>query len=159
MPAGRPSDYTPDVAGAICDRMADGESLVSICREDAMPDRRTVYRWLDAHEEFRHKYARAVELRVEHWGDEILDIVDESGFDATVVDGRAVIDGEAIGRARLRMDARKWLMSKLLPKKYGDLTRLTGGDGEGPVLTKDVSDMEKVREIAWALRRASGDAG
>jgi hypothetical protein len=155
MPAGRPSDYTLETATLICERIADGEGLVAVCDSDDMPARSTVYLWLNEHKEFSDMYARAVDLRVERWGEEILDISDDAGGDAAVrADGTAYIDGEAIGRARLRIDTRKWLMSKLLPRKYGDKLGLVGGDGEGPVRTEDVSKSEFARRVAFLL--ASG---
>lgn len=53
--------------------------------------------------------------------DEIIDIADASEGDVIVdEDGRRLIDNEAVQRARLRVDSRKWLLSKLVPKKYGD---------------------------------------
>ena len=64
---------------------------------------------------------RAREAQAEHWADEIIEIADDSGLDVVNNgEGGYRIDGEAIQRARLRVDARKWLMSKLAPKKYGD---------------------------------------
>lgn len=49
---GRPSDYSEELADIICERPADGESLRSICLNDGMPNKATVFRWLAAHEEF-----------------------------------------------------------------------------------------------------------
>ena len=65
MLAGRPTDYTGALAEEICLRIAEGESLVAICREEAMPGRATVFRWLQKYEAFRNEYARAKELMVE----------------------------------------------------------------------------------------------
>ena len=118
---GRPSDYAPELANQICDRLAGGASLRAICSANDMPGKTTVFRWLNEHEEFRDQYARAREAQAEHWADEIIEIADDSGVDVIPEeDGRYRIDGEAIQRARLRVEARKWLMSKLAPKKYGD---------------------------------------
>ena len=60
----------------------------------------------------------------EIWGilaEQILEISDDVSSDYTELeDGRKVIDHEAIQRSRLRVDTRKWLASKLYPKRYGD---------------------------------------
>jgi hypothetical protein len=57
---GRPTSYSPEIAHAICDEMANTDhSLERICGAEGMPEARTVYRWLNAHEEFRQRYARA----------------------------------------------------------------------------------------------------
>lgn len=123
--AGRPSAFTQKTADAICARIADGESLRQICRDAAMPDKSTVMRWLDAHAAFRDQYARARELQADHFADEILEIADDGTNDWMTREGKdgdgiEVANHEHINRSRLRVDSRKWLMSKLAPKKYGE---------------------------------------
>lgn len=125
MSGGRPSDYTPEKGDEICARLAHGESLNSICKEDDQPAMPTVYRWLRQNEEFRNNYACAREDQADTLAEEIIEIADDSGAD-TIVDeetGQIKADGEWINRARLRVDARKWVASKLKPKKYGDTTK------------------------------------
>lgn len=82
----------------------------------------TFFRWLDDDEELSKQYARACELRAEALLDEMLDIVDDDKRDKIYneITGAEMTNGEAIQRSRLRYDARKWLISKLHPKKYGD---------------------------------------
>ena len=85
----------------------------------------TFFRWIDENEELSKQYARACELRAEALLDEMLDIVDDSSQDKVIdeLDDEIKIEKtnhEAIQRSRLRYDARKWLISKLHPKKYGD---------------------------------------
>lgn len=136
---GRPSDYTPEIAAGICARLVEGESLRSICRDDAMPAIATVFKWLAAHTEFVEQYARARESQADTLADEILEIADDGRRDYAVdADGHAAVDHDHIARSRLRVDARKWIASKLKPKKYGDKIHqeLTGKDG-GPISTKD----------------------
>jgi hypothetical protein len=144
MGVGRPSDYSPEVADKICGLIADGQSLREICEADEMPDKATVFRWLDKHEEFRDQYARAREAQAEHWADEILEIADDGSNDWMERQSRdgstqEVINSEHVTRSRLRVDSRKWLMSKLAPKKYGDRVDLThaGPDG-GPVKIEQI---------------------
>lgn len=124
MAVGRPSDFTPEVAGAICELLSEGSSLRSICDADDMPSMSTVFRWLAASEEFREQYARARELQADTLFDEILEIADDARNDWMERRGEEdagwVANGEHIQRSRLRLDARKWMAGKLRPKKYGD---------------------------------------
>jgi hypothetical protein len=129
---GRPSAYTPSVAAAICEALADGISLRKLCAQPAMPSMTTVMRWLaDEHkQEFRLHYAHAREAQADLLAAEILEIADDSSGDIIIdKDGNTRLDREFVARARLRVDARKWLASKLAPKKYGDKLEHTGTDG------------------------------
>lgn len=127
---GRPSSFTQETADAICDRLAEGESLRTVCGDEKMPDLRTVRRWLvkgsgqEAEPEFaafRLQYARAREDQADYYAEKIVD------------DAASATDA-AIGR--LRMDALKWAASKLAPKRYGDKVALTGGsDTDEPIKT------------------------
>ena len=135
---GRPTRYTPEVAADICTRLAEGESLRSICDDDAIPHRSTVLAWLfdGEHEEFKDQYACAREAQAEGRADEIVDIADDATGDFTTdKDGKEIVDHEHIQRSRLRVDARKWIAAKLLPKKYGDRLQHTG-EGGGPIRTE-----------------------
>lgn len=112
-PRGRPSKYTEEIAAEICARLAAGEGLKTICRDAHMPDEARVREWaIDDREGFSPRYARAREIQAERWADEIVAITDDAGAGSPT--------HEHIAHARLRMDGRKWLLSKLLPKKYGD---------------------------------------
>ncbi|EOC1267558.1 ubiquitin carboxyl-hydrolase [Cronobacter sakazakii] len=106
---GRPSDYLPEVAADICSLLADGESLRKVCERQGMPNKSTVFRWLAQHEEFRDQYAKATETRADAIFEEMFDIAD------TVAEEAA-----AVGKARLRIDTRKWALARMNPKKYGD---------------------------------------
>ena len=133
MPAGRPTDYSEATADTICERIADGESLRSICSDDDMPDKSTVFRWLAKHDEFATKYARARETQADAIFDEMLDIADDGSNDwmeKRNADGVAIgwqENGEALRRSDLRIKTRQWMASKLQPKKYGDKLDLTHG--------------------------------
>ena len=137
---GRPSEYTQEIADSICEWLADGQSLRSICESDEMPNKSTVFKWLDRHAEFGDQYARAREAQADALADEITDIADESDRDTvlkTRPDGSQFeeCNSEWIARSRLRVDARKWVASKLKPKKYGDKVEQTHvGDKERPVV-------------------------
>lgn len=120
--SGRPSTYSQEMADTICERIAMGESLRAICRDDGMPALSTVFRWLNVVEGFSDQYARAREEQAEAFADEIVAIADEA--EATVKhegeDVKLSLDPTAVARNRLRVDARKWVASKLKPKKYGE---------------------------------------
>jgi hypothetical protein len=78
---GRPSSYNADIATAICDRLADGESLRSICASEGMPNKATVFRWLGRQNEFRDQYAWAREAQADDILAEIMEIADDSRRD------------------------------------------------------------------------------
>lgn len=129
---GRPSDYTQELANTICSRLAEGMSLRTVCNAEEMPDKSTVFRWLETNKEFRDQYARAKEESADALVEEILDIADDGSNDwMEVHKGEQVSwieNGEALGRSRLRVDARKWVASKLKAKKYGDKLGIGGAD-------------------------------
>lgn len=132
-PVGRPTDYTPEYAEKICERIAEGMSLRSVCKADDMPAMSTVFKWLRLHKEFTEQYAHATEERTEAMVEDILDIADDGTNDLmTIVKGNAeyeVENKEVTNRSRLRVDTRKWIMAKMKPKKYGEKLDLTS-DGK-----------------------------
>jgi hypothetical protein len=94
----------------ICERIAQGTPLTVICADEGMPALGTVYRWIESDETFRDRYTRAREDQAETLADQIqrlADAVDHS-------------DRGAVDKARLQIDARKWVAAKLKPKVYGD---------------------------------------
>lgn len=155
---GRPSDYTPEIADLICERIADGESLRSICSEAEMPSKSMVFRWLAAHDEFRDQYARAREAQADALADEMLDIADDGRNDwmeAKDKDGAVMgwrENGESLRRSQIRLDARKWLASKLKPKKYGD-RQLLGSDPDNPLPAAQIIDLSKVSDEGLKVLR------
>ena len=122
---GRPSIYTKKLADKICAQLAEGDSMRTVCKPDNMPDKATLFRWIRTREDFRDQYARAKQESADALTDEMLDIADDGTNDWTTKandDGSEcdVINSEHIQRSRLRIETRKWLSSKLKPKKYGD---------------------------------------
>lgn len=88
----------------------------------------TFWGWIDDDEVKAKQYARACEERADYLADQILEIADSSEGDLYVDDnGDTKIDGNTVQRARTQIDARKWLLSKLNPKKYGDKVDVTSG--------------------------------
>ena len=108
-PVGRPPKFTQTLADDICERIANGESLRNICRDKSMPDKTTVLRWVDDNNDFCDQYARACARREDSFFDDLIEIADSVTADAAEV-----------AKARVQIDARKWVLSRMNPKKYGD---------------------------------------
>lgn len=128
----RPTIYTKELGDLICDKIAtSNRGLAHICQEEGMPSRSTVHQWVIDNKEFSDKYARAREDQADFLAEEILTIADHSDKDTVIIYDKAgnpvpVEDKEWTNRSRLRVDARKWISSKLKPKKYGDKVELSG---------------------------------
>ena len=136
MSFGRPSEYSQEKADQICEYIVERKSLRVISEQSDMPSVSTICRWLAQQEDFRKQYARAKEAQVEDLLSEIPDIADTARVGEKIKDsekdGRTVEYGDMIERSKLMIDARKWLASKLLPKKYGDRLELAG-DSDNPI--------------------------
>ena len=158
---GRPSSFTQQIADIICSRIAEGESLREICKDDNMPDRVTIYRWLQADSDFCNHYTRAREDQADTLADEIMAIADETPDLNPILDKHGALIEIQLHSAYLqwqkqRIDARKWTAMKLKPKKYGD--RLVhAGDSENPleiqndamtILAAAVKNLELKRQTA-----------
>lgn len=116
----RPSKYSDAVAAKLCAKLAEGQSLRKACSAKDMPSTATVFRWMQSIDGFREQYETAKAEATEHLVEEMLDIADD-------------VEENPASR-RVRVDTRKWIASKLKPKKYGD--RVTHqGDDEAPLYT------------------------
>jgi hypothetical protein len=147
-------EYSEDIAARICAELVEGKSLRSICEADDMPSASTVFKWLSIFPAFAEQYARAREAQMEAMADEIVDIADDGTNDyktKTNGDGSTheAFDSEHVQRSKLRVDTRKWLMSKLAPKKYGEKLDLNVA---GSLQT--VSDEDLDARIAQLLGQA-----
>lgn len=155
---GRPSVMTAAVQLEICSRVAGGESLTKVCRDPAMPNRGTVTKYAAGdgpdNQQFAVRYAQARESLLDVYADEMLDISDDGTTDYITKVGRngheyEAVDQEHIQRSRLRVDTRKWILSKLRPGTYGDkvTAEVTGSVG----VTHDISTLserERMRRFA-----------
>ena len=103
---GRPSTYTIELADIICSRLAEGESMRSIGRDELMPAMSTLFKWLREHEEFTEQYVRAREISADVFFEDVIEISDDLTIKAE--------------HKRIMVDSRKWVAGKLQPKKYGD---------------------------------------
>ena len=152
-----PVTITPDVMAQICSEIASGRSLRSVCQDEGMPHRITVFKRMNRDPEFLALYNVAVEARSDALVEEILDIADDGRNDWVEQYGP---DGEATGwkfnaehyqRSRLRVDTRKWVAGKMKPKKYGDKLDLTGA------LT--LNNVNQLTDDQLASIAATGSAG
>lgn len=137
----RPSKYTPVLAERICQLIAQGKSKRAISFMDGMPHRETIDEWLLKHKGFSDNYARACEVRAELYAEEIVDIADREGLDAQ--------------QKRVMVDARKWVVSKLLPRQYGDSVTVKG-DKDNPLHVRTV-DLSESALLAIAAGEAALD--
>lgn len=104
----------------------------SICRDPEMPAISSVMLWRNKHKDFSEQYARAREMMLDVRAEEIVEIADDATNDwmekknseGTVIG--YIENGEAIRRSVLRADVRKWELSKLRPRVYGDKLQLDG---------------------------------
>lgn len=156
LPPGRPSTFTEAKGNEICERLIKGESLRAICQSEDMPDNVTILRWLRDFPEFDKQYTRARQMQALWWSEELMEIADDGRNDYYEDDdGRKRTDHDVIARSKLRIDTRKWMLSKMLPKIYGDktTTELSGPDG-GPIPVSSTIDVSKLDADERATLRA-----
>lgn len=118
-----------------------------------MPSVTTIFNWFRTRPEFLEQYTRAKEESSDAMADEVLDIADDGTNDWMEINMKGQgsywkVDQEAVQRSKLRVDTRKWLMSKMKPKKYGDKLDLTSG-GEKlptPLLANVIPTDNKLKE-------------
>jgi hypothetical protein len=135
-PPGRPSLHSPELADEICRRLADGESLRTLCADPAKPDRATVLQWVrDDRGGFREQYRRAREDQAHT----LAELAVEVALTAT---------GPQAGR--LQFDALRWYAGKLLPKVYGE--RLEVEQATRAVVSDQPMTMEQ-----WTEKYSPGD--
>lgn len=106
---GRPTMKNQALLEEFCRRIAAGRSVANVCAEDDMPADKTVWQWLSQDKAFAEDYARAIQARAMHHADGILDL------EQKLLNGEIPPDV-----ARVALDTRKWVASRLLPKTYGD---------------------------------------
>jgi len=110
-PTGRPSIYSEALAERICTMLAEGESLVAVCKRADMPARANVLKWMAKDAAFEARIARAREAQADYMDDLILETAKQS----TAANFQA---------NKVKIDAYKWRAARLAPKKYGDRSDL-----------------------------------
>ena len=119
-------DYN-QLATDVCDLIVEkGCSTRLACKESNI-SRKKFYELIQTDTELGNQYARAKEIDAERFADEILEIADGSDNDYVNTEEGVKFQSEHVQRAKLRVDTRKWLLSKRLPKKYGDKVDVTTG--------------------------------
>ena len=106
----------------VCLRLEAGETLKNVLHNEGSTMSSTLfYQMLRDSEENNNRYARAREIQAETMFGEMLEIADQSNLDVHIDDeGKVRVDGEIVQRSKLKVDTRKWVLSKLNPKRYGD---------------------------------------
>ncbi len=149
MTAGRPTEFSQETANKICESIATSpDGIRKICEEAGIAVS-TWQRWLAERKELQEQYAHAKEAQADGIFGEIIEIADtvlEGVKTKTTGEGEdAKIEtttGDMVERAKLKVDARKWVVARLAPKKYGDFARneISGPDG-GPVELKTIAGL------------------
>ena len=109
---GRPTRYGKKIAESIIQAIAEGQSLRAVCRLNNMPARSTVMKWLIEYPEFSDQYKRACVFRADDIFEQMLEIADGNCPDSP--------DKKSVHRDKLRIDTRKWVLCRMVPKKYRD---------------------------------------
>lgn len=150
----RPTEYTEEIGCLICEKLSEGTPLTKVCKEEGLPSQSSVYRWLPLHEDFRLRYQAARADQAHAWFAEMIEIADDASGDFIEdKDGKTLVDHENINRARLRVDARKFAVSRLLPSVYGEKLGIGAAEGLAP-LPGQMSNFEVARRVAFILSRA-----
>lgn len=120
---GRPQKYQPEIGKRICEIVATtAHGLKYICdKYEGMPHPDTVRVWRLYIPEFSAMYIKAKMHQADILAEDCLDIADDSSKDVRVNDeGYETFNGEFAARSRIKIDTRKWLAAKLMPRQYGD---------------------------------------
>ena len=160
---GRKSDYTQEMADKVCDLIIQGQSMRTICKPKTMPNCSTIYKWLNEVPEFSKHYTHARTESTNALFEELLDICDNASNDWMEVNAQGEdrkiwkLNGEHVQRSKLRVDTRKWALSKLQPKKYGE--RITT-EHTGILALSDLSEDElnrRLKELVLEIERSTED--
>lgn len=154
--AGRKTEYNEETATEICTRISCGESLRQICKDPHMPSQSAIYYWLFQNKQFAEKYAQARDEQADTLADEIHAISDEEPREVVDDKGIARVDSGWVTWQKNRVDARKWVASKLKPKKYGDRTTVAG-DAENPLaVSVDTTIFDKILQNVEMTKQVKG---
>jgi hypothetical protein len=150
--------FTDKLGEEICERMCNGEAPSVVCKDPRMPNYSTVLRWTlsddPKYEAFRIMFEEARKIMWLYHADQMLQIADDSTNDYVdrynkfTEETERVFDNENSQRSKLRIDTRKWLLSKMLPHVYGDKVDVSVGGRDGkPIalaaITMSAEDAER----------------
>lgn len=165
MPA---SKYTVEIAREICRQLAEGVPLREICRQDGMPEWRTIYDWMVKDDAavaagggagLSASIARAREIGYDAMAEDCLRIADDAANDWMETEHGPRLNAEHVQRSKLRIETRLKLLAKWNPKKYGERVAVAG-DADAPLKLDAEINAEKlfktILEHAQLTRQASG---
>lgn len=144
---GRPSRYSAALAERICDHIRCGCSLRKAAEKEGIPQP-TVMNWARDNEAFSNQYARACEERLIALEDKLLDLMEDGHKRA----GCGLIGGNLLNAVKLEVETIKWLLAKLMPKRYGDRAALAVEGGDTPVKLAHTLPAEAVAPLVTALK-------
>jgi len=144
MPAGRPTDYTQELAETICTWVAEGKSLRSYCKQDNTPALSTVCLWIVTHDEFSEHYRRAREAAGYAHADNIVDIVQQIADQS--------LEPNA---ARVMMDGLKWSAERMAPKSHMPQSLVNHQSPDGTMTPKGLDLSGLPSETLEALVKAA----
>lgn len=111
--------HTPETRQAVIARLMEGDSLRKAAKACGV-DPSTVLGWVDSDPAYSQQYTQARARGYQLLADEILEISDDSSQDVIETEHGPKVNAEVVARSRLRVDSRKWMLAKMLPKVYGD---------------------------------------
>jgi hypothetical protein len=132
--------YNQEIADKVCERLAAGDSLRKAC-EAVGAKAPTILLWTNEHEAFAEQYARARQTGYALLADELIEIADNGLNDTYETENGPAVNQDVIARSRLRVDTRKWMLSKMLPKVYGEKLETTHKGSVG--VTMQVTDSDE----------------
>jgi hypothetical protein len=138
---GRPSKHSPELVAEICDRISRGEPLLQICKDDRMPERRTVYDWLERIDGLSAQFARAREEGCDAIAEQSLAIMDGEPLAVFDEAGNKRYDSGSIAWNKNRAEHRLKLLACWNPQKYGSKVAV-GGDPGNPVKVEIQSEAD-----------------
>jgi hypothetical protein len=151
--------YSAEIADRILDGLMSGQPLCDICAEPDMPSAASVQNWLKGDREgFKTRYREAREFGYQAIADQTMKIVDDRRNDWIVRrrdDGsyETILDPERVHRAELRVKTRRWLLSKMLPRQFGERLEITARQNTG---ANGVSESELAEMRALINGRSRG---
>lgn len=115
------SERKEEIIKIVLQRISEGESLRAILPiGNDLISREYFNQWLHEDTTLVDRYTHAREERADKIFEDIIDIADNKENDVSISENGVVLNSEFVQRSKLKIDARKWMLSKMLPKKYGD---------------------------------------
>jgi hypothetical protein len=141
--AGRPTTYTEELGKRICHEIAGSDQGLRklLAEHDDFPTLQTVLQWTRNNAQFADHFAQAKRQQIEAMAEDIVDLSNDDSIDPN--------------DKRIRIDTRKWLLSKLIPRTYGDKLDVTS-DGQALQVPTHQIDARVQSIIMMAQARRNG---